>query len=135
MQEAKQMMRYLSNDIKKAIDDYKPPFSRVKVSLNPQKLGEIDLTVVQRGKNVHINLSSNSTALNILTNNLTELKTQLNQNGVQNASFSFNSQNQNEQHQQQQHKHKNNYEFLYGETEEEHSEAITSLEIIVPRYI
>ncbi len=134
MQEAKQMMRYLSQDIKKAIDDYKPPFSRVKVSLNPQKLGEIDLTVVQRGKNVHINLSSNNAALNILTNNLNELKTQLNQNGINNASFSFNSQGQNEQ-QQQQHKQKHQYEFIYNDTDEEYNEMINSLEIIVPRYI
>ncbi|MDQ1263267.1 MAG: flagellar hook-length control protein FliK, partial [Campylobacterota bacterium] len=43
--EAKQMIRYLSSDIKSAIDDYKSPFTRVKVQLNPQNLGEVDLTL------------------------------------------------------------------------------------------
>jgi len=130
MQEAKQMMRYLSQDIKKAIDEYKPPFSRVKVQLNPQRLGEIDLTVVQRGQNVHINLSSNNAAINILTNNLTELKTQLQQSGINNASFNFNSssQQQNQEHERQ----KASYEYFAKEDDEEFS---NSLEIIIPQYV
>jgi hypothetical protein len=132
IKESKQMIKYLSEDIKKAIDEYKPPFSRIKVKLNPQKLGEIDLTVVQRGKNVHINLSSNNAALNILTNNLSDLKVQLSNNGINNASFNFNSQNQNEQNRQQQRKKEalSNYNALNDEQEE-----INSLEIIVPRYV
>ena len=131
--EAKQMMKYLSQDIKKAIDEYKPPFSRVKVKLNPQKLGEMDLTVVQRGNNVHINLSSNNVALNILTSHLHELKTQLNQNGINNASFNFNSDGQNQQQKQKEREQKREYEYFANS--EENEEQNRSLEIIVPRYI
>ena len=131
--EAKQMMRYLSQDIKRAIEEYKPPFSRVKVKLNPQRLGEMDLTVVQRGKNVHINLSSNNAALNILTNNLSELKTQLNQNGINNATFNFNSDAHNQQQQKEQQQGRKQYEYFANE--EENEEQSRSLEIIVPRYI
>ena len=126
-------MRYLSQDIKQAIDDYKPPFSRIKVKLNPQKLGEIDLTVVQRGKNVHINLSSNNVALNILTNNLTELKNQLNQSGINNASFNFNSNAQSEQNKEQ--NNQKAYKEHKFEKENEENEDLSHLEIIVPRYI
>jgi len=129
VQEAKQMMRYLSEDIKKSIDDYKPPFTRVKVQLNPQKLGDIDLTVVQRGNNVHVNLSSNNAALNILSNNLHELKTQLAESGINNASFNFNSSSQ--QNGQQQNKH-TNYEYFAHEEDEE---IQNSLEIIIPHYV
>jgi len=131
--ESKQMMKYLSQDIKKAMDDYKPPFTRIKVSLNPQKLGEMDLTVVQRGNNVHINLSSNNAALNILTNNLNELKTQLNQNGIENASFSFNSQSQGESQGQQQNQ-KAYKEYQYAK-DDELIEEQNYLEIIIPRYV
>jgi flagellar hook-length control protein FliK len=134
MQEAKQMMRYLSQDIKKAIDDYKPPFTRVKVTLNPQKLGEVDMTVVQRGNNVHINLSSNNAALNILTSNLNELKTQLNQNGINNASFNFNSQGQNESRQEQR-RQKQAQTYASNEIDDDFSDTISSLEIIIPKYI
>ena len=131
--EAKQMMKYLSQDIKKAIEEYKPPFSRVKVKLNPQRLGEMDLTVVQRGKNVHINLSSNNAALNVLTNNLHELRTQLNQNGINNATFNFNSDAQNQQQKQKEQDRRHEYEFFAND--EENEEQSRSLEIIVPRYI
>ena len=131
--EAKQMMKYLSQDIKKAIEEYKPPFSRVKVKLNPQRLGEMDLTVVQRGKNVHINLSSNNAALNVLTNNLHELRTQLNQNGINNATFNFNSDAQNQQQKQKEQDRRQEYDYFANE--EENEEQSRSLEIIVPRYI
>jgi len=130
--EAKQMMKYLSQDIKKAIDDYKPPFTRLKVQLNPQKLGEVDLTVIQRGNNVHVNLSSNNAALNILANNLNELKTQLNQNGINNASFNFNSQGDQKQDQGHQ---RAKQEYSYFAQNNEKDENLQELEIIVPRYI
>ena len=139
MNEAKQMVKYLAQDIKQAIEDYKPPFTRIKVKLNPQKFGEVDLTVVQRGKNVHVNISSNSTAINMLSQNAGDLKTQLVQNGMNNASLNFNSSTDTQsQQQQQQNGHqresaKKAYEaFTQDETSEE---ILSSLEIVVPRYV
>jgi flagellar hook-length control protein FliK len=138
MNEAKQMVKYLAQDIKQAIEDYKPPFTRIKVKLNPQKFGEVDLTVVQRGKNVHVNISSNSAAINMLSQNSGDLKTQLTQNGMNNASVNFNSSSDSQGQQQQQNGHqkesaKKAYEaFTQDETNEE---ILSSLEIVVPRYI
>ncbi|WP_428738601.1 flagellar hook-length control protein FliK [Sulfurimonas sp.] len=139
--EAKQMVKYLSNDIKQAIEDYKAPFTRVKVQLNPQKLGEIDLTVVQRGKNLHINLSSNNAAINTLAMNANDLKVQLTNNGIQNASLNFSNMSQGDQsgtnsqaHQQQQNRQNAQEEYGYFQNEEATEEAVNSLEIVVPHY-
>ena len=139
MNEAKQMVKYLAQDIKQAIEDYKPPFTRIKVKLNPEKFGEVDLTVVQRGKNVHVNISSNSAAINMLSQNAGDLKTQLGQNGMNNASVNFNSSTDTQsQQQQQQNGHqresaKKAYEaFTQDDTSEE---ILSSLEIVVPRYV
>ena len=139
MNEAKQMVKYLAQDIKQAIEDYKPPFTRIKVKLNPQKFGEVDLTVIQRGKNVHVNISSNSAAINMLSQNAGDLKVQLTQNGMNNASLNFNSSTDTQsQQQQQQNGHqkesaKQAYEaFNQDETSEE---ILSSLEIVVPRYV
>ena len=134
MHEAKQMMRYLGEDIKRAIDDYKPPFTRVSLKLNPRHLGELAMTVVQRGKKVHVNLSSNNAALNLLANNLPELKVQLNQNGIQNASFSFNASTSQEQNQKERHKEEHSKAYFVKQ-DEENEESLHSLEIIIPRYI
>ncbi len=140
MNEAKQMVKYLAQDIKQAIEDYKPPFTRIKVKLNPQKFGEVDLTVIQRGKNVHVNISSNSAAINMLSQNAGDLKVQLTQNGMNNASLNFNSstdtQSQHQQQQQNGHQKESAKQAYEAFNQDETSEEIlSSLEIVVPRYV
>ena len=140
LNEAKQMIKYLSQDVKTAIEDYKSPFTRVKVQLNPQKLGEVDLTIVQRGKNLHINISSNNSAINTLALNANDLKAQLNSSGINNATLNFNNNSEGEQnsnaHQQQQQKHrqKADDEYNYFEDQETNEELLNSLEMVVSRY-
>lgn len=137
--EAKQMIKYLSSDIKQTIDEYKSPFTRVKLQLNPQRLGEVDVTVVQRGSNLHVNLSSNNAAINTLALHANELRQQLQNSGINNATFNFNNQSDNgsgsqngQQQRQEQQGHKT-YQALAQE--ENHEEILSSLEIVVPRYI
>jgi len=141
LNEAKQMIKYLSQDVKQAINDYKAPFTRVKVQLNPQQLGEIELTVVQRGKNLHVNLSSNNAAINTLAMNANDLKVQLQNNGINNASLNFSNNSQGGEaanggqfNQQQQNRDQAQREYNYFETEEITEEIMNSLEIIVPNY-
>jgi flagellar hook-length control protein FliK len=139
LNEAKQMIKYLSQDVKTAIEDYKSPFTRVKVQLNPQKLGEVDLTVVQRGKNLHVSLSSNNAAINTLAMNANELRAQLSNSGINNATLNFNNQDgsssqagQQEQHRQREQRAHD--EYSYFENEEQSEEILSSLEIVVPNY-
>jgi len=139
LNEAKQMIKYISQDVKTAIEDYKSPFTRVKVQLNPQKLGEVDLTIVQRGKNLHVNISSNNTAINTLSMNANELRTQLNNNGINNASLNFNNSSQNSEQgasgqQNRQNERRADEEYGYFDNEEENEEILSSLEIVVPHY-
>jgi flagellar hook-length control protein FliK len=48
------------------------------MKLNPEKLGEVEVTLVQRGNNVHVNIqSSNANSVAFLAHNATELKAQL----------------------------------------------------------
>jgi flagellar hook-length control protein FliK len=141
LNEAKQMVKYLSQDVKNAIEDYKSPFTRVKVQLNPQKLGEVDLTIVQRGKNLHVNLSSNNAAINTLAMNANDLKVQLSNNGINNATLNFSNSSQSsdqgagsQAQQQQQNRQSTQNEYNYFDNEE-NEEILSSLEIIVPHYV
>ena len=140
LNEAKQMIKYLSNDVKTAIEDYKSPFTRIKVQLNPQKLGEVDLTIVQRGKNLHVNISSNTTAVSALAANVNELKVQLANNGINNASLNFNNnsqdnaQNASQQQRNPQQEKQAEQEYNFFEKEETNEEVLSSLEIVVPQY-
>jgi hypothetical protein len=141
LNEAKQMIKYLSSDVKTAIEDYKSPFTRVKVQLNPQRLGEVELTIVQRGKNLHVNISSNNAAINTLVLNANELKTQLSNNGINNASLNFsnNAQGDNSgafggQSQNRHHEQKAHEEYNYFGEESANEEILSSLEIVVANY-
>ncbi len=140
LNEAKQMIKYISQDVKNVIEDYKSPFTRVKVQLNPQRLGEIDLTIVQRGKNLHVSISSNNTAINALSMNANELRTQLSSNGINNATLNFNDSSQNNnsnsagQQQNRQNERKANEEYNYFDETEANEEILSSLEIVVANY-
>ncbi len=139
LNEAKQMVKYISQDVKTAIEDYKSPFTRIKVQLNPKNLGTVDLTVVQRGKNLHVNISSNNAAINTLSLNVNELRTQLNTNGINNATLNFNNTSQDSdtntnQQQNRQNEQKAQKEYNYFEEDEQSEEILSSLEIVVPNY-
>ncbi len=132
--EAKQLVQHVAQSMKEMVENYKPPFTRVKMQLNPHKFGEMDVTLVQRGNNVHININANTTALTTMMQNSHELRAQLSAQGLGDASMNFSS------HQQQQHdKHKQEHAHLsyeeFQEFEEEITEVATALEVIVPRYI
>lgn len=132
--EAKQLVTHVAQSLRESVENYKPPFTRIKMQLNPQKFGEMDVTLVQRGSNVHININANSTALTVMMQNAHELKAQLSAQGLGDASMNFSSQ---QQHEGQKHKQEQaglTYEE-FQDFEEEFSEVATALEVVVPRYI
>lgn len=133
--ESKQLIQHMAQNIKDSIENYKPPFTRIKMQLNPQKFGDMEVTLVQRGNNVHININANTTALTVMMQNAHELKGQLSAQGLGDASMNFSS----HQQQQQENPHRRENAHLayenYKESEEEFTEIATALEIVVPRYI
>jgi len=132
--EAKQLVNHMAQNIKESVENYKSPFTRIKMQLNPQKFGEMDVTMVQRGNNVHININASSSALTLMMQNAHELKTALNDQGLGDATMNFSSHQQ-----QQQEKNSQEQGFLtyeeYAELDEEITEIATALEVVVPRYI
>ena len=137
--EAVQSMRHFAIDLKEAAENYKPPFTRLTMKLNPERLGEVDVTLIQRGNNVHVTIQSNNNAsVAFLAHNAMELKTQLAQQGVTNATMNFmgSSDNQPQNPQQQQQQQNENRFRAYQSLEElQHSaEELSALEIIIPHY-
>ncbi len=132
--EAKQLVQHAAQNMKELVENYKPPFTRVKMQLNPQKFGEMDVTLVQRGNNVHININANTTALTVMMQNSHELKAQLSAQGLGDASMNFSShQQQHNEHQKREDAHLSYEE--YQDFDEEFTEIATALEVVVPRYI
>jgi flagellar hook-length control protein FliK len=137
--EAQQSMRLFASDLKEAVQEYKPPFTRLTMKLNPEKLGEVEVTLVQRGNNVHVNIqSSNANSVAFLAHNATELKAQLAHQGITNATMNFMSGGENGQQGQQQHQQEQQQNrFRSYESFEElelNEEQISALEIVIPNY-
>jgi len=134
--EAKQLVNHMAQNIKESVENYKPPFTRIKMQLNPQKFGEMDVTMVQRGNNVHININASSSALTLMMQNAHELKSALSAQGLGDATMNFSS---HQHQQQQQEKQSQEQGFLtyeeYAELDEEITQIATALEVVVPRYI
>jgi len=137
--EAQQSMRHFASDLKEAVQEYKPPFTRLTMKLNPEKLGEVEVTLVQRGNNVHVNIQSNNTnSVAFLAHNATELKAQLASQGIQNATMNFmsggDSQNQQQAGQQQQQQQQRSRAYESFEELKLNEEQLSALEIIIPNY-
>lgn len=137
--EAVQGLRHFAINLKEAAESYKPPFTRVTMKLNPEKLGEVEVTLVQRGNNVHVNIqSSNATSVAFLAHNATELKAQLAGQGITNATMNFMSGGENQQQNQngqQQHQQPNRFQSYQSLQElESNEEQLSALEIILPHY-
>jgi flagellar hook-length control protein FliK len=131
--EAKETVRHFASDIKEAVQNYKPPFTRIKIQLNPVKLGEVDVTMIQRGNNLHINISSNTAAVTTLAQNASELRTQLSQNGMGNTTMNFSSNANAEQQQQQQRHHMAELYEAYENSD--NFEVFEQLELTIPQYV
>jgi flagellar hook-length control protein FliK len=134
--EAQQSMRHFAADLKEAVENYKPPFTRLTMKLNPEKLGEVEVTLVQRGNNVHVNIqSNNTTTVAFLAHNAGELKAQLAHQGITNATMNFMGGND-QQNPQEQQQHSQNRFRAYESFEELelNEEQLGALEIIIPHY-
>lgn len=133
MAEARQLVSQLSADVKEAMENYKPPFTKLSMKLNPERMGEIDVMMVQRGNNVHINLTSNGVALGLLQQNAAELKNALSEAGLGDASMNFTSNGEGRnpsQEEQQKHTTSEHYAEMSKILED-----IDTLELVVPRYV
>ncbi len=127
----KQTFGSFADDLREKIEQYKPPIMKVQLALNPKGLGEVDVTIVNRGNNLHVNISSNTNTMALFTQNQAEFKNALVNMGFTNLEMNFSDQREpKEQHQKG--SSKNLSETLEEEILEDEP---TSLELVMPRYI
>ncbi|OBV29098.1 hypothetical protein BA723_06930 [Helicobacter sp. CLO-3] len=79
------------NQFDQEVKKFKPPMNRISMELSPKELGNIELTITQRGNNLHVSIVSNPQALNLFAQNQTELRNALNASGFEGVDLSFSS--------------------------------------------
>lgn len=121
-----------SSNLKEQVAAYKSPFMRFNITLNPLNLGEVEITMVNRGNNLHINFSSNTQTMNLFLQNQAEFKNSLVNMGFTELEMNFSDQNQQKKEQGQ--KSYKGSKFNAGDTEQVEA-AAPRLELVVPRYV
>lgn len=125
----KETLQYFSKDLKEAMEQYKAPITKLSITLNPSNLGEVEVTLVQRGANLHINFNSNYNAMNLFLQHQAEFKNSLVNMGFTGLEMNFSDQGKKEQ--QQEKKSKSHY---YEENFEEESSPKINLELVLAKY-
>ena len=119
-------------EFKEKIENYKPPFMRVQLALNPKGLGEVDVTIVNRGNNLHVNISSSTNTMSLFTQNQAEFKNSLVNMGFTNLEMNFSDQREKQEQQNRNKASKESSDFFEEENLEEET---TSIELVVPQYV
>jgi len=121
-----------SSNLKEQVAAYKSPFMRFNITLNPLNLGEVEITMVNRGNNLHINFNSNTQTMNLFLQNQAEFKNSLVNMGFTELEMNFSDQNQPKKEQGQ----KSYKGSKFSSDDAEQSEASAPrLELVVPRYV
>lgn len=126
----KETFRNFAQDFKEQMQTYKPPITRFNITLNPSNLGEVEVTLIQRGQNLHINFNTNTSTMNLFIQNQAEFKNSLVNMGFTGLEMNFSDQSKKDR--QQQGKNRSGYGF------EEEFENInpqnTALEFVLAKY-
>lgn len=126
----KETFRNFAQDFKEQMQTYKPPITRFNITLNPSNLGEVEVTLVQRGQNLHISFNTNTSTMNLFIQNQAEFKNSLVNMGFTGLEMNFSDQSKKDR--QQQGKNRSGYGF------EEEFENInpqnTALEFVLAKY-
>ena len=119
------------------ISEFKPPVTRVNLQLHPAELGEVNITMIARANNLHVNVTSANATMALFLQNQAEFKANLVNMGFSDIQMSFSDHKEGSNTQQNANKAKKSYEsdedgVMINEFE---GSAESTLEIVLPRYI
>ncbi len=94
---ANEALKNFSSDIKETVDNYKPPLMKVSMELNPQNLGAVDVTLISRGQNLIVNVTSSQDTMQMFMQNIQEFRQNLMAQGFVSLQMNFNFSDQNKE--------------------------------------
>ena len=130
--DVKKSLNTFATEFKEKIESYKAPLMKIKMQLSPQNLGDVDVTLLNRGSTLHVNITSNSQSMALFMQNQAEFRNSLVNMGFSDLQMSF-SQNQNGKNQQEnKNKNANGESFESFGSDEDNTESI---DIAIPNYV
>lgn len=88
--QSKETLSHFTQRIREEIANYKPPFTKLSMDLNPQELGKLEVTITKKGKDLQIQINANNqNALQAFIQNQSEFKATLANAGFGNIELNF----------------------------------------------
>lgn len=139
---AREALSSFVNQFEQEVKKFKPPMRQISMELSPKELGNIELTITQRGNSLHISVVSNPQALQLFAQNHGELRQNLLNAGFEGVDLSFSSPNgqsgqsggQNQDSKQSQKGEANSLDSLAQKSQNSTEDEILAMEITLPRY-
>lgn len=139
---AREALSSFVNQFEQEVKKFKPPMRQISMELSPKELGNIELTITQRGNSLHISVVSNPQALQLFAQNHGELRQNLLNAGFEGVDLSFSSSNgqsgqsggQNQDSEQSQKGEANSLDSLVQKSQNSTEDEILAMEITLPRY-
>ncbi|MCI7246817.1 MAG: flagellar hook-length control protein FliK [Campylobacter sp.] len=130
-------VRTFATQMVEKISEFKPPVTRVNLQLHPAELGEVNITMIARANNLHVNVTSANATMALFLQNQAEFKANLVNMGFSDIQMSFSDHKEGSNAQHNSSKAKKSYEsdedgVMINEFE---GSGESTLEIVLPRYI
>lgn len=88
--QSRETITHFSQRLKEEIANYKPPFTKLSMELNPQELGKLEVTITKKGKELQIQINANNpNALQAFIQNQNEFRSTLANVGFNNVELNF----------------------------------------------
>ena len=129
--DVKKTFKTFAEDFKEAVKEYKPPVTKLNMTLKPKNLGEVEVVLFHRKDNLHVVINANQNTLSLFVQNQNDFKNALLNIGFGSFSMDFNDNSSGEREQ----KNRKNGGFFERNSENEEEEKVQSLKFIVPRYV
>lgn len=126
----KRTFHTFAEEFRERVESYKPPLMKIKMQLNPGNLGDVDVTLINRGNNLHVNINSSASTIALFAQNQAEFRNALVNMGFTGLQMNF---GENREGQRGQQNKNDNHKNSRPDTEEAHE--TDGFEMIVPRYI
>ncbi len=128
--DARASVQHFTQQLQGEIENYKPPLTRLKMRMDPKDLGSVEVTLISRGNQLHIQVHSNPTAIGLMATQGNELKNQLTSMGFTDVQMQFSMNQQQQQERRRQAPQNSRYITL-----EEIPDFYESLDLIIPQYV
>lgn len=131
--QSRETLNHFSQRLKEEIANYKPPFTKLSMELNPQELGKLEITLTKKGKELQVSVNANNpNALQAFIQNQSEFKNTLTNIGFNSVELSFSQGDSDQQKEKREEQNQKGNKNSFEEFQE--APLATSMEIKMVQY-